>query len=279
MQAYLPRLELEEYRLLNELITDLIGVHFPPPKLAILESRLRPRLQQLQLDRFMDYYLVLQYDLDSELPHLTHLVTNNETYFFRETYQFEALFEDALDGLMGSATPAGRPLAVLCAGCSSGEEPYTLSVHAADIPKRRLAAGLVIDAIDVDQARLEAAERAEYGPNSLRVATEEQIRDCFRRSGTDRYTLLERFREGVAFAHGNILDRATYPRPAGYDVIFCRNVLIYFSETALHRAVQQFADALRPGGILFLGHAESIIGLSPRFETVRLKRCIAYRRT
>ena len=271
-------MEIEEYRLLNELIADLIGVHFPPPKREILESRLRPRLQELLLDRFMDYYLLLQYDLDSELGHLTRLVTNNETYFFRETYQFEALFEDALDELRSSMVPADRRLRILCAGCSSGEEPYTLALHAAHQPQRRLGAGLAIDAIDVDAGRLEAARRAEYGPNSLRAANEEQIRDFFRRTGTDRYRLLERYRSGVTFAAGNILDRSTYPSPGGYDVLFCRNVLIYFSEAALHRAVEQFADALRPGGFLFLGHAESIIGVTPRFETVRLKRCIAYRR-
>jgi chemotaxis methyl-accepting protein methylase len=82
----------------------------------------------------------------------------------------------------------------------------------------------------------------------------------------------------VHFSPGNILEKETFQRPVAYDVVFCRNVLIYFSEAALHRAIDNFASVLRPGGLLFLGHSESIIGLSPYFETVRLERCIAYKR-
>jgi chemotaxis protein methyltransferase CheR len=265
----------EEHRLLDEFVSELFGLHFPEEKRDILASRLEPRLQSLHLHRYLDYYLMLQYDSDEEVERLSQLVSNNETYFFREIRQFEALFEEGLDRLARTATSPS--LRILCAGCSSGEEPYTLSMMAADHGAKLLGRNLTIDGIDIDHSRLSAAERAAYKTRSLRVASENQIRDYFSRNG-DEYELLPKYRKNINFSHGNILDLRTYPS-SGYDAIFCRNVLIYFSEEALHKAVENFTAALRPGGLLFLGHSESIIGMSPLLETVRLNRCIAYERT
>lgn len=273
MTASIRTLSPEEHQLLNELISDRFGICFPADKRNSLETKLRPRLKALRLHRFLDYFLLLQYDFSSEADALTQLVTNNETYFFREMYQFEALFESGLD-LVGRPA-AGQELRVLCAGCSSGEEPYSLSIFSREhLPGN----GLRIDAFDLDGARLERANTATYGPHSLRGASEEQIRHYFMRSGAEQYELVPRYRDKVRFSRGNILDIDTWPSRSGYDVIFCRNVLIYFSEKAVHRAIDHFARALKPGGLLFLGHAESIIGVSPYFDAVRLKRCIAYRR-
>lgn len=277
MSSPATHMTLEEHRLLNELISELSGVHFPVEKREVLEARLRPRLSALRLSRFMDYYLLLQYDGAAEIDHLTHEITNNETYFFRETRQFDGLFEEAAAELKRDPAVPGD-LRVLCAGCSSGEEPYTVSIYAGAHPFQLAGAAVRIDGFDIDRKRVEIARRAEYRPRSLRTASEEQIRAYFVRSGTDRYTLRDRYRKNVEIGHGNILDRGTYPSTVPYDVIFCRNVLIYFSEPAIHRAIDCFAATLRPGGILFLGHSESIIGLSSSFETVRLEKCIAYRR-
>ena len=267
----------EEHQLIDELMSELIGIHFPENKRELLEAKLRPRLQQLHLQRYMDYFLRLQYDLEQELKMLAELVTNNETYFFRETYQFQALFEDAARGLIEDAVSPGS-LRFLCAGCSSGEEPYTLKIYSGQHAIELGGAQCVIDAFDLDAHRLEMAETGEYGPSSLRAASEPQIRTNFVRVGADRYALQPLHREGVIFSHGNILEPATYPSSQLYDCLFCRNVLIYFSEPALRRAIANFAQFLRPGGLLFLGHSESIIGMSNEFEPVRLKRCIAYKR-
>ena len=267
----------EEYQLLNELIAERFGIHHPPAKVEMLASKLRPRLQALNLERFQDYYLHLQYDFEAERPELSHAVTNNETYFFRETYQFQALFEDALRSLIDGASRPGV-LRFLCAGCSSGEEPYTLNIYAQQHRIELAGTEVRVDAMDIDPRRLEIARAGIYGPNSLRSAGEDQIRRYFSRSGSDRYELGEIFRQGVQFYGGNILEPNDYPATGPFDALFCRNVLIYFSEEAIHRAITNFARALRPGGLLFLGHSESIIGISSAFETVRLKRCIAYRR-
>lgn len=260
----------EEYLLLNELISGQFGISFPEHKREVLESRLRPRLRALALDRYWDYYLQLQCDAVGERALLAELVTNNETFFFRETHPIEAFFEEA--------RPRTGALRLLSAGCSSGEEPYTLGIYARQNAVRLGSAGVTIDAFDLDASRVEAAGRAEYGRSSLRSTTPEQAERYFTATGPERWVLKAPFREGVRFAWGNILDLPTFRNGAPYDAVFCRNVLIYFSETALHRAVRNFAEVLRPGGLLFLGASESIIGLSDRFETVRLSRSIAYRR-
>jgi chemotaxis protein methyltransferase CheR len=267
----------EEYLLLNELISTQFGIYFSDHKREVLEARLRPRLQALHLPRYLDYYLQLRCDADGERQRLAELVTNNETYFFREAHQFEALFGPALDELRMHAVLPGT-LRVLSAGCSSGEEPYTLSILAQRNAVRMAGTTLSVDAFDIDSQRLEMARRAEYGKGSLRSVEPELVDLLFTRAG-ERYLLRPGFRAGVRFTPGNILEVNSYLPAVPFDVVFCRNVLIYFSEVALHRALAHFARVLRCGGILFLGHAESIIGLTDRFETVVLGQTIAYRRT
>ncbi len=278
MQRAVAPMTQEEYLLLNELISTQFGVFFSEHKREVLEARLRPRVQALHLPRYLDYYLQLRCDADGERGRLAELVTNNETYFFRETHQFEALFGPALDELRMHAVLPGT-LRVLSAGCSSGEEPYSLSILAQRNAVRMAGTGLSVDAFDIDTRRLEMARRAEYGKGSLRSVEPEVVDVLFTRAAEDRFALRPNFRAGVRFAPGNILEIGTYLPAVPYDVVFCRNVLIYFSEVALHKALAHFARVLRTGGILFLGHAESIIGLTDRFETVILGQTIAYRRT
>ncbi len=270
-------LTLEELALFNEFFAGTFGLHFPEHKLEILESRLLPRLRANGVQRFMDYYLLLQYDLERELDPLTRAVTNNESYFFRETTQFEALSGPLLDDLCQGGPRHGK-LRLLSAGCSSGEEPYTLNIFVRGFPVALKPGTLTIDGIDIDSERLEMARRAVYRPTSLRVLTPEQTTRYFSGHPTDGFELRPGYRRDVRFSHGNILDLTTFPSAEPYDIVFCRNVLIYFSESALKSAIENFARVVRPGGILFLGHSESIIGLTRSFQTERFGSCIAYRR-
>lgn len=267
---------VEEHLLLNEVIERQFGLSFGEGKREFLESRLRPRLQALHLRRFIDYYLHLQYDLETEVDHLARLITNNESYFFRETYQFEGLFQEGLPR-MRAGHWSGSRVRFLCAGCSSGEEPYTLNIFAREHADEGVGTS-TIDAFDIDQDRLRTARVGIYGSSSLRTLEEGDRETYFEPREGERYRLRDEYREDVGFFPGNILDLSTYDTRGPYDVVFCRNVLIYFSEEAFQRAVENFASVLRPGGLLFLGHSESLIGRSTRFETVRLERCIAYRK-
>lgn len=267
----------EEHALFNELLSKEFGIHFPESKRQILQSRLEPRLRELRLRRFFDYYLKLHYGLEGERKELIHRVTNNETYFFREKGQFDSLFGKALDELAATAPVPGR-VRLLSAGCSSGEEPYTLNAYAFDHRFRPGLTEVSVEAFDLDEECLARARAAVYGRRSLRSLTPEQSARYFQEREPGRFLLRRPYRDGVKFRSGNIVDLASFRQGMHYDAIFCRNVLIYFSEGALHRAIDNFAEALRPGGLLFLGHSESIIGMNPKLETVRLESSIVYRR-
>ncbi|MEM6795850.1 MAG: protein-glutamate O-methyltransferase CheR [Acidobacteriota bacterium] len=276
-----PSLSLEELALFNELFASHFGLFFPEHKREILESRLLPRLRANHLHKFLDYYLLLQYDYDRELDALTRAITNNESYFFRETGQFLCLQGAGLEELKRGAR--GGRLHLLSAGCSSGEEPYTLNIY---LREGGLESGSVgdarqqqhrIDAIDLDTERLERAHRGLYRRSSLRALDSWQKEKYFIEHGPESYELKERYRQGVTFKPGNIL-KLEKAVTGPYDVVFCRNVLIYFSEPALKTVIENFAQIVRPGGLLFLGHSESIIGLTQSFQAERLGTCIAYRR-
>jgi len=272
-----PTLSLEELLLLNEVIGDELGLHFAEHKRQILESRLWPRLQALHLQRFMDYYLLLKCDREREVPRLAELLTNNETYFWREPRHFEALVRRGFDELLLHTARPGA-LRILCAGCSSGEEAYSLrlAAHQASVPLAR--ARVEIEAFDVDARQIERARRAEYGRNSLRALDAEQTARLLTPAGVDRWQVRRPYCEGVRFRVANLLQVASFWDGVPYDCVFCRNVLIYFSEAACQRAVANFAQVLRPGGLLFLGHSESIIGKYPQLHSVRLGDSLIYRR-
>jgi chemotaxis protein methyltransferase CheR len=290
VQPATPELTVEEYLLLNELITGQLGVCFPEHKRELLASRLRPRLQALRLHRYYDYYLQLAgelllagaparvpHDFDGERARLAELVTNHESYFFREMDQVGHLFDLALADLKAALATPGM-LRVLCAGCASGEEAYTLALSARQRFTGMTGSTLTVDAFDVDATRVELARRAIYGPGALRNTPADLRERYFTRRGEERWELKPPYRTGVRFYWGNIVALDTFAPAVPYDAVFCRNVLIYFSEPALHLAAEHFAEVLRPGGLLLVGACESLIGVSSRFETVRLGSSIAYRK-
>lgn len=266
----------EELALFNEFLTSKLGLVFPEHKREILASRLEPRLRFHHVHRYIDYYLLLQYDLERELDPLIRSVTNNESYFFREVTQLEALHGGRVAELMAGGVDG--KLRILSAGCSAGEEPYSINIHVRGAALGLLAENLRIDAIDIDSERLEMAREAHYRPHSLRALSRGQIDRYFTDVGHDVFELRQSYRRGVHFARGNIVDPESCARALPYDVVYCRNVLIYFSEAGLKTAIDNFARLIRPGGLLFLGHSESIIGLTQAFRVDRLDQCIAYRR-
>jgi len=269
-------LTLEELALYNELLSSRFGLVFPEHKREILESRLEPRLRARHVHRYIDYYLLLQYDLEREIDPLTRAVTNNESYFFREAAQLEALQSRLVAELM--ADGADGKLRLLSAGCAAGEEPYSINIQVRTTCLGLQSRDFEIDAVDIDSERLEMARQAVYRPNSLRTLNADQLARFFVPKGAGgEYELRRTFRSGVRFDRGNIIDLSDRPART-YDVIFCRNVLIYFAEPALKVAIENFARLLRPGGLLFLGHSESIIGLTRLFQVERIEGCIAYRR-
>jgi chemotaxis protein methyltransferase CheR len=245
-------------------ITWRLGLHFEEAKLGFLGEVLQRRLEALKRPA-ATYLRKLETEPDAvEIGLLAQELTIGETYFFRNIEQFHALAETVLPDRM-RVQAAARTLRILSAACASGEEPYSIAISVADaIPDP--AWQVSIRAVDLNPEALEKARRGRYSAWSLRETTAEARRRWFRQDGRDMI-LDEAVRAAVAFEPCNLAaENADIWQPAAYDVVFCRNVLMYFSPEQSRAAIARIARSLAPGGYLFLGHAETLRGVSEDFH-------------
>ena len=266
-----------DWKLLSDLIQTRFGLMFDGGRRDILDSRLRSRMRELRLESLREYYLHLRFhpDREAELTRLACLITNNETYFFRETHQFDILIRHVLPPLKPSLKE--RPLRVLCAGCSSGDEAYSLVIALQNAGLEAAGITWEIEAHDVDSEQIAKGREGRYEQGSLRACDPETRRRYF--TAVDgSYRLKERHRQGVRFFETNLVAPR---RPLGwgvYDVILCRNMLIYFTPSAFTSVIDLFAHSLRPGGYLMLGHSESLLDRDSPFVSVLLDGSVVYRK-
>jgi chemotaxis protein methyltransferase CheR len=266
-----------DWKLLTDLIADRFGLLFAGARQDILQSRLRARLEALRLADVREYYHYLRAhpERESEYEELARRLTNNETYFFRDPAQLDAVVDRIIPEL--AAEHPGRPLRLLSAGCSSGEEAYSLAVKLTDAGLELTGITWSIDACDLNPVKLEHARRASYEGLSLRACDEAMLRHCFTETG-GRHLLKERYRKHVRFFGANLASATAGFGWGYYDVILCRNLLIYFSQLAFDRLIARFADLLPPGGFLVLGHSESLFERTRVFEPVAFPHTVCYRR-
>ncbi len=268
-----------EWKLLSDFIEAQFGLRFQTSRKEILTNRLKTRIDHLRLHSFSQYYryLLLHPDRATEYVELSKTITNNETYFFRENQQIEILTSKILDEL--KPLIASHPLRILSAACSSGEEAYSLAIALHNAKLEETGYSFEIDACDINPRCIAKAKNAVYGKNSLRICDEQTIQRYFNKISEKDYALKKKYRRNVRFFEANLAAEKENLEFKSYDVIFCRNVLIYFSERAFHRALSLFARCLKPGRYLFLGHAESLIDKRKDFEPVCLEKTIIYRRS
>jgi chemotaxis protein methyltransferase CheR len=270
----------EEFRLLRDFIHERFGLYFDESQRASLRSRLAPRLALLGLLSFEDYHRHLRFapDREEEQQRMVSHLTNNETYFFREQPQLNVFATHVLRSIKDRKSRASeRRLRVLSAGCSTGEEPLTLAMILFDSGQFFWGWDVGVAGLDVDETALDKARRGVYHQNSLRAVTPTLLDRHFLKDGTG-VRVKEAARKAVTFRAGNLLDAESYEGLAPLDAIFCRNVLIYFSDGAVQRAISLFDRALVPGGYLFLGHAESLARVTTRFLPIRFQGAIVYQK-
>ena len=266
-----------ELKLLTDLIEERFGLTFQGIRLEILESKLRPRLRELHLTTVRDYYQYLRFhpERETELARLPAMVTNNETYFFRETHQFDLLVSHVIPERR--AALRGRPFRVLSAGCSSGEEPYSLSIalHNAGLA----LAGITweIDGCDLNLERIARAQEALYPETSLRACDADARRKYFV-AEPGGFRLRDKYRANVRLFPTNLMAPNGALGWSVYDVILCRNMLIYVSEEAFGQVIGLFARSLLPGGYLLLGHSESLLDRKTAFAPAMLNGAVVYRK-
>lgn len=269
-----------EFERLRALISERLGIWFTDEKRDVLAAQLRGRLRALGLRSYREYYWLLRYGRsDDEWDELIERVTTQETFFHRHPEQFQALVEGVLPSLWeGSVHSSGSSIKIWSAGCSTGEEPYSLAMSILDarLPNK----GIRIDIIGTDVSRraLEHARQAEYTEWSLRRAPQHWLVKFFEPVSKSIYRVRPQVRAMVRFMRFNLLD-ARLPLVLGMvDVIFCRNVLMYFREDARQRVLQCFHNCLQDGGYLFLGPSDALFELLSSFQVVDLQHCIAYRK-
>jgi chemotaxis protein methyltransferase CheR len=278
--AHDAELSEEEFRLLRDFVHERFGLYYDDSQRASLRARLAPRLDLLGLASFEDYHRHLRFapEREREQQRMVSHLTNNETYFFREQPQLDVFSGHVLRALKERKTRSGeKRLHVLSAGCSTGEEPLTLGMILFDSGQFFWGWDVRVTGLDVDAAALDKARRAIYHHGSLRAVTPALLERHFIKDGSG-VRVKESARRGVDFRPGNLLDPASYEGLRPLDVVFCRNVLIYFSDAAVQRAVSLFHQALAPGGYLFLGHAESLARVSSAFLSIRFQGAIVYQK-
>jgi chemotaxis protein methyltransferase CheR len=272
-----PPLSAEEQRLLRDVIREHSGIDFRDDARYLLQRRLRPRLEALGLPSYAAYhrYLATDPDRGAELERLVELVTTHETYFFREPASLEAFQGEILPELHATKK-ASRRLTVWSAGCSTGEEAYTIAILI--VESGRFAGWDVrVFGNDISRRVLAVARAATYGRASFR-ATDERLRARYFHEVDGKHVVSSEIRALVSFGHGNLLDENMLAIVGEVDVIFCRNVLMYFDVATRRRVVAALYKRLARGGTLILGHSESLLNLTTAFELVHLPTDMVYRK-
>jgi chemotaxis protein methyltransferase CheR len=266
-----------EFAAIRDLIQARAGIYFADDAAARLEFRLRDRLAATGCTTYAEYYLSLQRGREGEreFQQVIELITTHETYFFRERNQLDAFSQEILPELHRRLADTRR-LRVWSAGCATGEEAYTIAMLIHEHGGFR-GWNVQILGTDISTQVIERARAAIYGENSFRETPPARQERYFERL-EGRHRVSDEVRALADFAVGNLVDSGSTSLVAQVDVVFCRNVLIYFHHDAKRDLAELFFRKLRPGGYLLLGHAESLLNVSTKFEVVSLRHDLAYRR-
>jgi chemotaxis protein methyltransferase CheR len=267
----------DEYRLFSEWLAAEVGIRFGPERREILRARLEPLRVELDLPSFEQLLFRVRYhpDRTEALTRMITQITNNESYFFRESRQLDLLRHEVLPEMGRAARAHARPVRILSAGCAAGEEAYTLAIIAGETLGSPAKAA--ITGVDIDSAALQRAEEGLYRDHALR-GLDLEIRAKYFRNDDGRWRVRAPFRAAARFRHANLVDPRFASDLEPQDVVFCRNVLIYFGDAAIRLAVDHLYQVVRPGGCLFLGHAESLSRVPTRFVAERRPGAVFYRR-
>jgi chemotaxis protein methyltransferase CheR len=277
-------LKPEEFRLLRDLFSARTGLHFGNEARFTLERRLRERLSVLNLGTFAEYHHYLRFNprADQEWDEAVDLVTTNETYFFREGHQLRAFRDELLPILLEQAR-GRRRIAVWSAGCSTGEEVYTVAIlmHQAGLFSQ---VDVRVYGSDISRRCITSARRGVYGSGAFRVTPPDVKKAYFvERPATKLepgggFQVADFIRDRCHFGQMSLLHEDRTRVLGRADAIFCRNVLIYFDTHARRRVIDTFLERLYPGGVLLLGHSESLLNVSTAFELLHLKEDLVYRK-
>lgn len=265
------------YQRFTDLIYKKTGILFEANKQYFVERRLNERIEALGLESFREYYHILKFANDDfELQHIINLLTINETYFFRDFPQLQGFAEGVIPEIVKRKEAVGsRKLKVWSAGCSTGEEPYTLAIILLEMLPDPKNWEIEITATDINTRVLDFARKGLYSARSVKDVPPEYLATYFSRR-MDNYLLNIKVRNMVNFQVLNLVDTPSMKEFVNYDVIFCRNVLIYFSPESRKKVVEGYYHSLTSGGYIYLGHSESVGRITDIFRMKRIDSQLVY---
>lgn len=269
-----------EFDHFRQFLQEACGIALGDNKQYLVSNRIRRLLEEYKLSSFSDLVRALKQNSNRRLKEqVIDVMTTNETFWFRDTYPFEYLRNQLLPQWMQSEHRMAGPIRIWSAACSSGQEPYSISMMVEEFRRQRmgaLARPVQVVATDLSSIVLDQARRGEYDRLSVvRGLSPERLERYFDNPAENVWRVKPIIRDRIEFKAWNLLD--SYAGLGKFDVVFCRNVLIYFNAELKQRILEKIHGALKPGGLLFLGSSEGLGGASARFEMVRCEPGILYR--
>jgi chemotaxis protein methyltransferase CheR len=246
-------------------------------KRYFIDRRLDERIAATGSTSFQAYFSMLRADAEHEIEHLINSFTVNETYFYREDAQLRCMTTDMLDAIV-SRKASGDSIRIWSVPCSTGEEPYSIALWLMENWPQVDNYNIEIVGSDIDTRALKAAAEGIYGDRALMRLSPDIVSRYFTRLEEGRYQIDEGLRGSIEFTRVNLIDGADMALQRDFDLIFCRNVLIYFDDASRRVAAENLYDSLRPGGYICLGHSESMSRISPLFSVCRFPDAIVYQR-
>ncbi len=270
-EIFRARLSDNEFDKLSEFIYTEYGIKMPKVKQTMLQSRLQKRLRALEITSFKDYveYVFSKEGQDTEVIHMIDMVSTNKTDFFREPIHFEFMQNKVLPDFINENP--GKTMKIWSAGCSSGEEPYTIAITISEFMEKYSAPDYSILGTDISSRILKTAIDAIYKESRvvnipMSIKRKYFLRSKDRENPTVR--IIPDLRKKAMFQRLNFMEK-NYSIQDVFDIVFCRNVLIYFDRITQENVINRLCTKLKPGGYFFLGHSESITNINVPLEQIR----------
>lgn len=268
----------EDFLKFREFFYRKTGIQFEDSKRYFVDKRLIERIEATDSGTFRNYFITLRFETTGEeLQILTNLMTVNETYFFREEYQFKCLVNSILPEITAQKKD-NRPLRIWSMPSSSGEEAYSIAMYLLEYWPGISQWDVEIISSDIDTSILAKARLGKYSDRSIQHLPKILLNKYFRHNGDD-YQICDDLRNAVEFTRVNLMKAADVRSYRDFDVIFCRNLLIYFDDLSRRQAADTFFDALNPGGFLCLGHSESMSRISSLYQVRKFSDSVVYQKS
>jgi chemotaxis protein methyltransferase CheR len=254
------------------------GIHFDDGKRYFVDKRLVERIEATGAESFRGYFIALRFESEgAEMQRLINIMTVNETYFFREAYQFDCMVNDLLNEVTHNKKPGSR-VRIWSIPSSTGEEPYSIAIYLLERWAHIDRYDVEILSSDIDTEVLRLAERGVYSPRSVAQLPEPYLRKYFTPCSGGEWRVSRDLVDAVQFSHINLAEPADTRRFRDIDIIFCRNLLIYFDDLSRRVAAEALFDTLSPGGFICLGHSESMSRMSSLYTVRRFADAMVYQK-